>query len=242
MLKEDLLVKIYVNERLMEEQPNAFVIPFGSEYSIYMQNLRNKQAVVSISIDGKDVLNGRRIIIPANDSVNLERFVEGMNKGNKFKFLKKTEEIKDFRGDNPEDGIVKITYQFEQQYIPPVSYPWYIFSSPIYSSPGYSDTGHGIPKSPYEITCSSCNCADSVSTAGVTGMGGQSNQSFVTGNVGTLESIKHVMSFQLLGTDVKPAPAKPSARPRIRVCTMCGKVFITEKTICDCGNNLESIA
>ena len=50
--------------------------------------------------------------------LDLERFVEGysMSSGPKFKFIEKTQEISDFRGDKAEDGLIRIEFQFENKH------------------------------------------------------------------------------------------------------------------------------
>ena len=96
-------------------------LPFGSEFSILMKNMSTQKAVVKISIDGSDVLNGRSIIVNPNSDLELERFLTDSNIGNRFKFIEKTEQISDHRGDRVDDGIVRIEFQFEAVQ-PPIVY------------------------------------------------------------------------------------------------------------------------
>jgi len=112
MLKNNFIVKLKSNNKILNEIGNEIQIPFSSEYSIILKNLNNRKAVISISLDGKDVLNGRRLIIEANKELMLERFLNNdLNSGNKFKFINKTKKIQEYRGDNIEDGILKVTFQ-----------------------------------------------------------------------------------------------------------------------------------
>jgi len=100
-------------------QEDVIQLPFGSEYSVHLKNLSSTRAAVSVSIDNVDVLNGHRIVLGANEAHDLEGFMENGIVKNKFKFIQKTREIAEHRGDFVEDGIVKISYQFEK----PTVYP-----------------------------------------------------------------------------------------------------------------------
>ena len=87
-------------------------IPFTSEYEISMKNLETRSALVKISIDDVDV-NDSQIIIEPNSTTVLEGFLKNFHVTNKFKFIEKTEEISDFRGDRIGDGLIRIEYTFE---------------------------------------------------------------------------------------------------------------------------------
>jgi len=100
-------------------QEDVIQLPFGSEYSVHLKNLSSTRAAVSVSIDNVDVLNGHRIVLGANEAHDLEGFMENGVVKNKFKFIQKTREIAEHRGDFIDDGIVKISYQFEK----PTVYP-----------------------------------------------------------------------------------------------------------------------
>lgn len=90
-------------------------MPFNSEYSIKLKNLNSVRALVSVEVDGKDVLDGKNLIIDANEDFDLKGFLKGYEATNAFKFIKKTQEISDHRGDKIDDGFIRITYQFEKQ-------------------------------------------------------------------------------------------------------------------------------
>ena len=94
-------------------------LPFGSEYSIRFKNLNSTRAAISVSIDGEDVLDGHRLVVDANETTDLEGFMKGSSVRNKFRFIQKTDEISDHRGDKIDDGLLRIEYQFEK---PPTQY------------------------------------------------------------------------------------------------------------------------
>lgn len=124
MYKNDFVAVVKANGKILREDKNTVLVPFGSEYSILMKNLFGRKAVVSIWIDGEEVTKSGQLIINPNSEIELERFIENLNKGNKFKFIQKTEKIQQHRGDKIDDGIVRIEFQFEKEK-PAIMYqPW----------------------------------------------------------------------------------------------------------------------
>ena len=113
---------------LREEQKdgNAIVtLPFGSEYSLLLKNLSGKRALVRIEIDGKSIQNGGGgLVLDAGTEYEIERPV---NKDRKFKFIEKTQEISDYRGDRVDDSLIRVTWQFEQA---KVEYTYYQYTWP----------------------------------------------------------------------------------------------------------------
>jgi hypothetical protein len=126
-----MVATIKVDGEVLREDGDIVYLPFGSEYSIYLKNLHNTGAVVSIKIDGRDIFDGDTLYVRAKGSIDLKRFLEGnMSDGHRFKFIEKTEKISEHRGDKPEDGLVVIEYQFEipkpkSTYNPVVDSCWY---------------------------------------------------------------------------------------------------------------------
>ena len=114
MYHEGLVVVVKSNGKILRENKDEVYLPFGSEYAILLKNLETRKALVKISIDGADVLDGNSLIIDPNTETNLEGFMKGSIAKNKFKFIKKTKEISDHRGDRIDDGIIRVEYWFEQ--------------------------------------------------------------------------------------------------------------------------------
>lgn len=111
---QSLIAVVRHNGKILREMDGAVMLPFGSEYGILIKNLNSRRAVVSIQIDGKDVLEGQRIIVNPNEDVELEGYLGRDGKvTHKFKFIEKTSEISEFRGDRIDDGILRVEYQFE---------------------------------------------------------------------------------------------------------------------------------
>jgi hypothetical protein len=145
---------------LRERDDNTVYLPFGKEFSVSLKNLDSRKALAKISIGGTEA--GELIVHP-NRPAELERFIEdSLEKGHKFRFIQKTQEISDYRGDRLDDGLVRIEYQFEQtlpqqtitwsppvvrehhhfyhhEYLYPFSQPW----EPVYGTITCNDRGRG---------------------------------------------------------------------------------------------------
>jgi len=98
-----------------EDENFQVKLPFGEEYGLRFKNMNTTRVAVSVSIDGEDALDGSRIVIEPNESHDLEGFMKGSTVKNRFKFIEKTEQISEHRGDRIDDGIVRIEYQFEKK-------------------------------------------------------------------------------------------------------------------------------
>jgi hypothetical protein len=115
MFRNNFVVSLKSGEKFFRENDDRVEVPFGAEYSIYLKNLNSRKAVVKVSIDGKNVLDGQSLVIYPNCVLELEGFMDGDCAKNKFKFIKMTKQIEDFRGITPEDGIIAVEYDFEKE-------------------------------------------------------------------------------------------------------------------------------
>ena len=133
MYNQKLVASLKANGKILREFKDTVYIPFGSEYSFLIKNLNTTRALVNIFIDGEDVIEGG-LVLNAGQEVDLERYVKGGNLsvGNKFKFIERTAAIEDGpRGAKLEDGLVRIEFQFEKPYVPPLNRGWIAGSSGI---------------------------------------------------------------------------------------------------------------
>jgi len=112
--KDRFVAVVKCNGKVLREKDDTVTLPFGSEYSLLLKNLESRKAVVNVSIDGQDVVDGSLILDP-NSEVELEGFLKGYQVKNKFKFIQKTEEITKHRGDRIDDGVIRIEYRFEKK-------------------------------------------------------------------------------------------------------------------------------
>lgn len=118
--RKNFIAVVKCNNKILREQydkdhdENMVTIPFGSEFSILFKNQDSRRVIVSVSIDGENVTKGGHLIIEPNTSFEFERFLDNLNSGNKFKFVKKIKEIVEYRGDRIDDGIIRIEYWYEK--------------------------------------------------------------------------------------------------------------------------------
>jgi hypothetical protein len=121
MYSKNFVVVVRVNGRNLREFDNngsesCVLLPFGTEYSILAKNLESRPARLKVWIDGEDILSGNGIIIPAGKEHELHGFMNSGGKvTNSFRFIQKTEQIVNHRGDRIDDSMIRIEWQFEKQ-------------------------------------------------------------------------------------------------------------------------------
>lgn len=217
--KENFVVAIKSNGKILREFGDTVYLPFGSEYSVLLKNLNSVSAVADIDIDGTNA--GRGIIIRSNSSSELKGFLEGCTVKNKFKFIQKTDEISDYRGDRVDDGIVRVEYKFEKKYEPVTwYYPLYYTSQPCYRETTYW-----------------CNCNNS---DGITVKGSDVRQDFKISSTNPLENTSFVISLILKGSnDNKGEIKEPITTKTKNKCPTCGRTAPSSDNFCpNCGTRL----
>lgn len=219
MYTSNFVAAVQIDGKTMREFGNQgssdIFLPFGSDYSLYLKNLNTERAVVSISIDGEDVLDGSQIVVNANSSTELEGFMNGSTVRNKFRFIEKSDKIREHRGEQPEDGLIRIEFQFEE--------PVPSFRSIV------RDSTKGIGPSNVEFFGTINNVSSqslskpTENDEGITVAGKETRQDFQTTYIGRLNPQKHVIVFHLRGeTNDNKAIRKPvKAREKVR-CKICG--------------------
>lgn len=120
MYSNQLVCSIKVNGKILREKiqdgNSSVFIPFGSEYSLIFKNLSGRNAVVHAEIDGRDINAAKQgFYLQAGRTIELEGFEKNYKTERHFKFIQKTSEISDFRGDRIDDGMIRITWQFEKE-------------------------------------------------------------------------------------------------------------------------------
>jgi hypothetical protein len=248
MYKNNFVAVIKNGGKILRERSGIVYLPFGSEYSILLKNKDARRANVTIEVDGQDVLNGHSLIVDGNESQEIKGFMRNMSRTNKFRFIKKTKEIQEHRGDRIDDGLVRVTYQFEE----PIRFPiikeiskrdfwddsdggtnWY------YNHP--STTGGTFNSVNY---CSSNSC-ESKSFAprvdeGITVKGEDITQNYQHGSIGFLEPEISTIILQLRGqTATSKKVNKPvTVKTRLK-CSTCGRRNKSTNRYCyNCGTYL----
>jgi len=115
--RDSFIVSVLVNDKPLREYNSdgnrTCKIPFGSEYKLRLKNKSDARAMASISIDGTDVLTGKKIILGKGETVEIERFVDSLSGGRKFKFISleegaNTGEIQDPTSED--NGLVEVKF------------------------------------------------------------------------------------------------------------------------------------
>jgi hypothetical protein len=259
MYHEKFVAVIKHNGKILRDVGGEVRLPFGSEYTVLLKNKNVVDAVANVEVDGEDALQGHGIIVPANQSVEIKGWMHNMSETNKFRFIKKTKEIQNHRGNRPDDGMIRIEYSFEQQfdskiYLKSISPPmekteWPPFF-PNYPSDGPSWTYYGSSTSDGTHTKSFnsnssvvCCYNNSLSEDGITIKGQKIDNGYVYGSIGPLEETKHVIILRLfgerrVGNRVKKVNKVVPTRTRIQ-CDVCGRKWRSHMQHCgNCGNYL----
>ena len=158
MYSNKLVASLKANGKILREFKDTVYVPFGSEYSLLLKNLNTVRAVVNVFIDGEDQCPGG-LILNAGQEIDLERSIKNNNllEGNRFKFIERTAAVENGpRGVKLEDGILRVEFQFEKQYVPPVYQPnpWGIRYGNDRGITGSSGDWHGADRMTFASTSS----------------------------------------------------------------------------------------
>lgn len=267
MYNEKLVVCIKNNGKILREQDSIVHLPFSSEYQIYIKNLHTRKCKINVEIDSTLVIKG--LLLNAGENINLERFVEGFSNssGPRFKFIEKTQQISDFRGDKAEDGLIRVEYQFEKQkpvvntiierrvteykpYTPYYNNFWY-GNVGLGAETTFSETSYGINTASYSACADNIKAINdtpvqqfsalrSASLDGITVHGSDSKQAFSYGSIGELEENKHVIILKLFGTTSNNEEViKPITVETKIQCSTCGTKSNSYMKFCgNCGTRL----
>jgi len=147
MYSNGFVVAAKINGQTVEEKDGKIVMPFDTEYSLMLKNRNDRKAVARVYIDGEEVTKSGRLILDANGSLNLERYVEDMNNGARFKFVPlANEKVKD-KGDS-EKGWIEVRFQlvkptqsqviYHEEHIYHKHHHWNDYwTYPVYKGPYY---------------------------------------------------------------------------------------------------------
>ncbi len=112
--KDNFVVEVKCNGKIMRVKNDSTYLPYGSEYSLLLKNLNSRKASIHVHIDGQDVLDYSSLILEPNSTSELKGFFNGSVVKNNFKFIHKTKEIQDHRGDKVDDGLIRVEFAFEK--------------------------------------------------------------------------------------------------------------------------------
>jgi len=197
------------------------------------------------------------LIIDANSDLELKRFLtDNDDKGPQFKFIEKTDEIREHRGENDGmDGIVKVTFQYEAQTI-----LWRdTYKSPSIPPHWGGNVYYGSEPNPYNVVRSFNSSNNKIGNVddsnqirncvsqpefknddGMTIKGDEINQAFTSVNNFICDSEVYTICLQLKG-DVNQKPVKKIVTVKTPLyCPKCHKKNEWNANFCvRCGNNLK---
>jgi hypothetical protein len=256
----NFVVAIKVNGKFIREDKEFVSLPFSTEFSIYLKNMNTRDALVKVEIDSADVLDGNSIILRANSFVELSGFMKGNSVTNKFKFIKMTEEISNFRGTKPEDGLIRVSYKFTkpvaEKYIykeivyPYIYYPYWHYDNQPYRIYGAITTTANTNDGYTTYTCvnaqdnkigfvSTVNCNFS-EIDGFTVKGQKTQQVFQSSYIGELEDNEYMIILKLIGEKNNKVVEKIVTTQDKKLCSTCGLKNDGDSSYCKrCGTYLE---
>ncbi len=265
--KDQFVVEVKADGQILRVRDGAVYLPFGCEYSILLKNLNSKRASINISIDGSDVLDNRSLILNPLKTHELQGFFKGNVVKNRFRFIQKTKEIQEHRGDKVCDGLVRVEFAFEKpvdryvmktivetvEKIPPYYNPWHnrrkwdVNEYTYYSSTGdirsinmSNLTGDiNINANVYEQSFASCNAP--IPDEGITVKGNEIHEQYNYTNIGSLEQ-SSVIVIELKGMQQSSGVVvkEPVTVKRKLICSSCGIKSVSSYKFCpNCGTFLE---
>lgn len=264
MFSKNLVMAVKVGGKVLREFDGTVALPFGSEYTILLKNLSTQRASVKVSIDGQDATDGVSLIINAGESLELKRFVKNgnLNAGNAFKFIEKTAQIEAYRGNKAEDGLLTVTYEFENVYAS-FNDPYKGLVEKLGGSSWSTTTtqtslnydgklirGSSSSAQQYASNCimkmsatASAKNSTLQNTAGITAPGSIVEQEFQTVYGFRGDGYKHTMTMKMIGSVKGREPVKEAVVvKKLQRCLMCGtNTKQTAKFCHNCGASVQII-
>lgn len=258
MYYEKFVASLKKDGKVLRDNHGLIKIPFDTEYSLYLKNLESRNAVVGITIDGKDVLDGHKLVVPSNESMDLLGFMNGNQVKNKFRFIELTKQLEDRIGYSPEDSLIRIEVWFQK--MKPITqevittytntYPYHWYGEPYrYVVSPYICNGGGRGSScgtfsldsfsaDMPVAMASCNYSspEPANDVGITVKGNNCQQDFGSTYVSDLEEQSHVLVLKLSGyQDKQKVHTVVTTKDKI-YCPKCGKSNHFGNKFCtDCG-------
>jgi len=148
------VVNLIRNGKVIEGENGTVAIPFGTEYKLRLRNKNTRDAVAKVIIDGRDATSAGDLIIHAGEDTEIERFIDSIRSGNRFKFIP-VENMSENEKNNHSNGIIEVKFRLKKEvteriiYHEPIveehhyyRYPkkriiWHDYSEPYQSYPYY---------------------------------------------------------------------------------------------------------
>ena len=191
--------------------------------------------------------------------MELDGFMKGMSAKNRFRFIKKTKQISDYRGDKADDGLIRVEFAYEKVnnwfHCGPIKYTLNTYNSgnvfsdaAVYGNGSFTSCSNdGLDRlkgSSRKIDLQNNGCGAAAippeTDEGITVKGEEIDQGFVYGHIGELER-SQVMVIHLCGEKTNgTVVSKPvTVKTRLR-CKTCGVLSRSYAKFCsNCGTFLE---
>ncbi|MDE2103632.1 MAG: hypothetical protein KGL39_40715 [Patescibacteria group bacterium] len=168
--------------KVLREQGETVTLPWGSEYSVLIKNMHSCRILAKFFVDGKDATEGTHLVVPPNESIELERYIRNgnRNEGNAFKFVERTPGVEASRGITIDDGFVRVEFQVER-----VTVTENVHINRIYHD--HYERHRGWPWEPYPLPWQSPfhwgDCYRTIQCSAQSAVSGQSPQTVTMANV-----------------------------------------------------------
>jgi len=267
--KDHFVAEVKCGGKILRITNGAVYLPFGVEYSLLFKNLNSRRAAIKVSIDGQDALDNHRLVLDPNETTELKGFMQYNVVRNAFKFIQKTKQIQDHRGDKIDDGMIRIEFAFEKpapehimktvihevHHYPYKPYPYLWHDSPNWAY-GVTNVGREVSygtatgQMTGEVSAA-YNCSvpaqelsiksEPVKDEGITVKGSELYQALNYTSIGELEQAE-VIIIQLKGSgDTGVMVEKPVTVQTRLVCKTCGVTSPSNNKYCpNCGSYLLS--
>ena len=231
---------------IRENGNDQVYLPFGSDYSLRFKNQHSTKAIVNVEIDGKDVLDGNQLVVDPNSTSDLKGFMVNGRVNNAFRFIEKTRQIAEHRGDFIDDGFIRVTWKFEKQFD-----NFWVNSIPYHTKKLWDDniiigsSAYSVPMASFNTDkCSTQNLTYFNKTnEGITVAGKDTYQNFRTVNVGQLEDVEYSIVIHLLGKDDRNQNITRPKITHVKIqCPTCGTGSKSHMKFCpSCGTNIKAV-
>jgi len=257
MYKDKFVLGIIHNGHAVKEtgyrENKVVALPFNSEYKIRLKNKNDRSCTARVFIDDKRVSELGDLIISANGTIDLERFVDSsLDHGKRFKFVP----LDHPDVDDPtsgHNGIVRVEFRLARKENgikiktdPIVWKPW-DWNKPLdgagdpvvyYGGNIGPSTGGFTGESVQMNYCSNANflSADQGSVEdGATVEGKHSDQSFVYSSLDVVEFPTTTLQLKIVGIK----DTKQADKSIYKYCSRCGtRVKSFDRFCSTCGNRL----
>ena len=206
MYRESYVLSVLLDGKILPEENGAVLLPFGAEYKLRLRNKSRVRSVADVHINGDPAVTG--IVVDANDSIDLERFVDGysLNGGPRFKLAKLSDSGVSQPGDS-QNGLVEVRYYAEVQ--PPevktVEHHTYHDHHPCFDYYCQRCHPHRRPYWP-DVTFTSFSDSSITRSGGTKGISGSGSGKFRSES---MSRSKESLSTRDLGVQFDNSPARP---------------------------------